>query len=712
MQRQRRGQPGAQLALIHYGLDKVKQGPAFPSSLPLLMAIVHGIRYLTLSLRNAAGIDRHRNPKSRLFALEIRNAVYFPNRFSIGYQNDSIWVPEPVQGVPPMTGLGKVIRYMRPYSWMAVLGLITTILPVVMELVTPRMVQFVIDEGIRAGNMTAVWQGSAVMLLAAIVGASTTIGQGIARAQISQGIAFDLRNDLFRHIQRFSFANLDRMQTGQLMTRVSSDVDIARMFLSAGLALLLRTLLMVIGSLVMMLILDWRLSLVMIAVLALSSAVLFWLMRVVGPLFSKIQEKLDKLNTLVQENLAGVHVVKAYVRERHEIERFNVQNLDYMEQNIKVGRLLALVMPSLLLLTNFGAVFAIWWGGIDVVGGRLTVGELVAFNNYLLIGMSPLLLLSNILSMVSRAEASAKRIVEVLETEPSIQAPPEPVKDHKPVGEVTFDNVHFHYAGALRNGFGGADGAAASNSQGQSQTAGANGSADARVRAVGEEVLHGIHLHAKPGQKVALMGATGAGKSTLVNLIPRFYDAIDGAIRLDGVDVRDWEPTSLRKHIGVVLQQSTLFAGTVRDNIAYGRPDAPLEEVIGAAQAAQAHEFVMRMPEGYGSMVEARGANLSGGQKQRIAIARALLTSPAVLILDDSTSSVDLDTELRLQLALKESLSDTTTFVIAQRISSVVDADLILVLDDGKIAARGTHEELLASSDIYQEIYFSQFEEA
>ena len=601
---------------------------------------------------------------------------------------------------------------MRPYSWMAVLGLITTILPVVMELVTPRMVQFVIDRGILAGDMTAVWQGSAVMLLAAIVGASTTIGQGIARAQISQGIAFDLRNDLFRHIQRFSFADLDRMQTGQLMTRVSSDVDIARMFLSAGLALLLRTLLMVIGSLVMMLVLDWRLSLVMITVLALSAAVLFWLMRVVGPLFSKVQEKLDKLNTLVQENLAGVHVVKAYVREGHEIERFNVQNVDYMEQNIKVGRLLALVMPSLLLLTNFGAVFAIWWGGIDVIGGRLTIGELVAFNNYLLIGMSPLLLLSNILSMVSRAEASAKRIVEVLETEPAIQAPREAVTDRIPVGEVTFDNVHFHYAGSLSNGFNGADGADATDSQGRSQAVGGNGSADGRVRAVGEEVLHGIHLHAKPGQKVALMGATGAGKSTLVNLIPRFYDAVDGAIRLDGVDVRDWEPTSLRKHIGVVLQQTTLFAGTVRDNIAYGRPDAPLEEVIGAAQAAQAHEFVMRMPEGYESMVEARGANLSGGQKQRIAIARALLTSPAVLILDDSTSSVDLDTELQLQLALQESLSETTNFVIAQRISSVVDADLILVLEDGKIAARGTHEELLATSEIYQEIYFSQFEEA
>ena len=611
-----------------------------------------------------------------------------------------------------MRGLARVVRYMRPYSWMAVLGLVTTILPVLMELVTPRMVQFVIDNGIRAGDMTAVWQGSAVMLLTALIGASTTIGQGVARARISQGIAFDLRNDLFRHIQRFSFANLDRMQTGQLMTRVSSDVDMARMFLSAGLALLLRTLLMVIGSLIMIFFIDRELSFVMVAVLALSAIVISWMLRVVGPLFSKLQETLGKLNTLVQENLAGVHVVKAYVRERHEVERFGVQNQDYMEQNIKVGRYLALVMPVLLLLTNVGAVITIWWGGLDVIGGRLSIGELVAFNNYLLIGMSPLLLLSNILSMVARAEASAKRIVEVLDMEPAIQAPPEPIAVSAPAGEIIFDNVRFHYSGSQPNGLDGSAGLEPLPENGQTHTAGATQSANGRTGAVGEEVLDGIHLRAAPGQKVALMGATGSGKSTLVNLIPRFYDAVDGAIRLDGVDVRDWEPTNLRKHIGVVLQQSTLFAGTVSENIAYGRPDAPLQEVIAAAQAAQAHDFIMRMPEGYDSIVEARGANLSGGQKQRIAIARALLTKPAVLILDDSTSSVDLDTEVRLQLALKETMANTTTFVVAQRISSVVDADLILVLDDGRIAAQGTHEELLAGSEIYQEIYYSQFEEA
>ena len=619
-----------------------------------------------------------------------------------------------------MRGLARVIRYVGPYKWMAVLGLVTTILPVLMELVTPRMVQFIIDQGIRASDMVAVWQGSGVMLLAALGGAATTIGQGIARAQISQGIAFDLRNDMFRHIQRFSFANLDRMQTGQLMTRVSNDVDVARMFLSAGLALLLRTVLMVIGSLAMMLIIDWQLSLVMVAMLALSGAVIFWLLRVVGPLFSIVQQKLGRLNTQVQENLAGVHVVKAFVREQHEIDLFNVQNQEYMEQNIKVGRYLAVVMPVLLVLTNVGATLAIWRGGLDVIGGRLTIGELVAFSNYMLIGMSPLLLLSNILSMISRAEASAKRIMEVQDTEPAIQAPLSPIVAKEPEGEITFENVSFHYSGsrtgeAPGSSVNGGEDALTRGSMSDGSSANGQGtqrSGNGRNRAVGEEVLDGIHLRAAPGQKVALMGSTGSGKSTLVNLIPRFYDAVNGEIRLDGIDVRDWEPTQLRKHIGVVLQQTTLFAGTVRENISYGRPDASMEEVVSASEAAQAHSFIMRMPEGYESSVEARGANLSGGQKQRIAIARALLTKPAILILDDSTSAIDLDTELRLQEALKEKLDGTTMFLVAQRISSVVDADMILVLDNGKIAAQGTHEELLASSGIYQEIYYSQFEEA
>ena len=322
--------------------------------------------------------------------------------------------------------------------------------------------------------------------------------------------------------------------------------------------------------------------------------------------------------------------------------------------------------------------------------------------------------------MISRAEASSKRVVEVLDTEPAVQPPPTPAVITEPAGDISFENVSFHYSGSrIRRGLesdGSGNGRAPAQG-GTPEAAPANGqmltrTRNGNVRPIGEEVLDGISLHAAAGQKVALMGATGSGKSTLVNLIPRFYDTEGGVVKIDGVDVRDWEPIQLRKEIGVVLQQTTLFAGTVRENVAYGRPDASMEEVVSAAQAAQAHDFVMQMPDQYESMVEARGANLSGGQKQRIAIARALLTRPSVLILDDSTSSVDLDTELRLQEALAEKMEGTTTFIVAQRISSVVDADLILVLDDGKIAAQGTHEELLAGSDIYQEIYYSQFEEA
>ncbi len=589
-----------------------------------------------------------------------------------------------------MPGLRRIFRYMQPYRWIAIVGFFTVILPVIMELVTPRMVQFVIDKGIRGQNMAAVWQGSLVMLAAALIGAITTLGQGVCRAQISQGIAFDLRNALFRHIQSLSFADLDRLQTGQLMTRISSDVDVVRMFLSAGLALLLRALLMILGSLTMMLLIDVRLSMIMVSMLAITGLIIWYILRVTGPMFTAVQEKLAALNTMVQENLAGVRVVKAYVREPYAIERFAEVNEAYMEQNVRVGRYLAVVLPVLLVLTNVGAALAIWRGGLDVNSGRISIGELVAFNNYVMIGMSPLLLLSNILTMVSRANASAMRILEVLDTQPSIQPPVQPKAPVQESGQVAFAQVAFHYTGSRRNG-------------GPIPVDGS--------RPVGEDVLDGVAFEIRPGERVAIMGATGAGKSTLLSLIPRFYDVTGGSVRVGGVDVREWAPARLRRLIGVVLQESLLFSGTVRDNIAYGRPDAPMEEIIAAAKAAQAHDFIMRMPDGYDSIVEARGANLSGGQKQRIAIARALVMQPSVLLLDDSTSSVDLDTEVRIQEALAEMMANVTTIFVAQRISSVVDADRILILEDGQIAAQGTHFDLLETSPIYQDIYRSQFGE-
>ena len=593
-----------------------------------------------------------------------------------------------------MISLKRMTAYVWPYRWVTLILVITVILPVAMELLVPRALSYVIDEGIAVRDMNAIFQGSAVMLATALVGALATLGQGICRAQLSQGLAYDMRNDLFAHIQTFSFANLDHMQTGQLMTRLSSDVDLVRMFVSNGLALLLRALLMVVGSIVMMFIIDWHLALIMLILLPLAAIFIMSVMVIARPLYTIVQEKLSGLNTIVQENLAGVQVVKAFVRERFEITRFQAYNDDYMRENIKVGRLIAVATPLLMVLTNLGIVAVVWFGGADVINDHLSVGELVAFNSYLLIGMAPLLLLGNILTMASRSEASAQRVWELLDTEPFVQVSESPHRADEVQGRLNFSDVSFRYDGVTRE---------------DRDYLHLEGDAHSPLRGKGgRRVLHDISFSVEPGQRVALLGSTGSGKSTLVNLIPRFYDTTGGQITIDGVNVRDWEPEVLRAHIGMVLQQTVLFSGTVWENIAYGRPDATMEEVIAAAKAAQAHDFISALPLGYRSPVEERGANFSGGQKQRIAIARALLVSPGILVLDDSTSAVDIETEALIQKALDNVKDRCTTFIVAQRISSVLNADKIIVLEDGRIAAQGTHPQLLGTSPIYREIYNSQ----
>ena len=576
---------------------------------------------------------------------------------------------------------------MRPYRWTLFLGFWTTVLPVAMELSVPRLLQFMIDDGIRPRQMDIIVQGALWMFVAAMIGALSTLGQGYCRAVVSQGLAFDIRHALFKHIQSLSFANLDQMQTGRLMTRVSSDVDVVRMFSSAGLALLLRVLLMILGSMFMLLLTDWQLSLIMFAVAGISAVFIRHLMLQATRLFKSVQSRLGALNTLVQENLAGIQVVKAFVRGRFEIDQFAESNQDYREKNIEVGELMAVAMPVLQVLTNVGTVAVLWFGGMSVIGDRLTLGELIAFNNYLLIGMGPLLFLGNLLMMAARAEASAERVVEVLDTQPALRVSAAPHIAESLRGEVVFDRVAFHYSRLDTSQDNGAD------------------------RISGEDVLQEISFVAQPGQQIALLGATGSGKSSLVNLITRFYDVSSGAVTVDGVNVKDWEPKALRAQIGMVLQEAILFSGSVRENIAYGDPAATLDEVILAAQAAQAHKFIEAMPHGYDSLIEAGGANLSGGQKQRIAIARALLIRPGILVFDDSTSAVDMETEFKIQAALEALAATRTTFVIAQRITSVIKADQILVLDQGRIAARGTHHQLLQASAIYREIYESQLGE-
>ncbi len=569
------------------------------------------------------------------------------------------------------------MRYLRPYKWVVVIGILTVILPVAMELLVPRMLQFVIDNGIREENMDAIVQGSAVMLVGALAGAIATLGQGVCRAVLSQSMAFDMRNDLFRHIQSLSFSSLDQMQTGNLMTRISSDVQLVRGFSSHGLSLTLRALLMIIGSVIMIVLTDWQLSLIMFVCLALAAVVIYSFTRIARPLFTVVQERLSSLNTILQENLAGIQIVKAFVREDYEIERFGNNNEGYMDANIKVGRILTFVMPMMTILTNLGIVALIWYGGVDVIKGRLSLGELVAFNNYLMIGMTPLMLLSGMVTMASRAEASAERILEILDMKPGMPPGKAPYCPDTMQGRLVFDNVSFHYDHHSDDNNG--------------------------------NILDGVSMLVEPGQKIALLGATGSGKSTLINLLPRFYDVCGGSILIDGIDVRQWNPEALRSQIGIVLQQTTLFSGTIRENIAYGRPDVSFEEIVVAAQSAQAHDFIIAMPQGYDGMVEARGANLSGGQKQRVAIARALLISPSILILDDSTSAVDIDTEFKIQDALESRLTSTTTFIVAQRINSVLTVDQIIILEAGRIIDQGTHHELMKTSSVYQEIYRSQF---
>jgi ATP-binding cassette subfamily B protein len=444
---------------------------------------------------------------------------------------------------------------------------------------------------------------------------------------------------------------------------------------------MVRAPLLLIGSLVMAILTSPRLALMFLVLIPFVSLILILIIRKAYPLFSHVQERLDDVNSVMQENLAGVRVVKAFVRARHEIKRFGSANDNLMDHTIRANLAVAVTFPVMMLILNLGIAGAIWFGGIQVTEGDLQIGELIAFTNYLAQTLMSLLFVSMLMMRMARAQASTIRIEEVLNTVPKIQFQPQTGNSLSSQGRVVFENVTFSY-----------------NQDGH------------------DPVLKDISFTAEPGQTVAILGSTGAGKSSLIHLIPRFYDVNRGRVTLDGVDVRQLDEAALRSSIGVAMQEAVLFSGTIRDNIRFGRPEASDEQVIAAAQAAQAHDFIMSFPDGYDTQLGQRGVNLSGGQKQRIAIARALITRPAVLILDDSTSSVDVETESRIETALENLVQSdgdpmaqrSTRFVIAQRISTVLNAQKIIVLDDGAIAAQGTHQELLQSSSIYREIYQSQ----
>lgn len=499
--------------------------------------------------------------------------------------------------------------------------------------------------------------------------------QGYMAEWLSQSIAFDFRNELFAKIQRLSFSYHDRNQTGQLMIRATDDVEKVRLFVGQGLLLALQAIVILVGTLIILFWTNVDLTLVSLPILPLAVLMFMVFGAVSQPMFIKLQARLSDLNTILQENLAGIRVIKAFVREPEETRRFEASVDSHLRQNLRISTLFSFIFPLVFLIANLGQVVVLYAASRLIVDGNLTLGEWQQFSLYLVYVFFPLGNLGFIISLMSQAAASAERIFEILDAENEVETRPGAVEMGQVQGHVVFENVSFRY---FKHG---------------------------------EDVLKDVSFEAKPGQTIALLGATGSGKTTIINLLPRFYDVTEGRVLIDGKDVRDVTLTSLRSAIGIVLQETTLFTGTIRDNIAFGRPDASLDEVIAAAKAAAAHDFIMSFPQGYDTPVGERGATLSGGQKQRIAIARALLLDPRILILDDSTSSVDLATEYRIQQALDRLMEGRTSFVIAQRISTVLNADQILVLDRGRIAARGTHEELMETSPIYVEIYNSQLVE-
>ncbi len=540
------------------------------------------------------------------------------------------------------------------------------------NLAVPQMTERIIDAGISAGNLRVVISSALLMVALALGGSLLRFLQGVLSARAAQGVAFDLRNELYSKIQSLSFSYHDRAQTGQLLTRATSDVEMLHQFVGVGFLQFVSAAIMMSAAIVLLFITDWQLALIVLVLIPVTFGLFGFFATRARPIFKQIQQRIADLNTVLQENLAGVRVVKAFAREPYEAARYEQANRNVYDLNLIVGRLFAFAMPSIFLIANLALLSIYWAGGYQAIAGRISVGRILAFSNYMMMAFFPMLMLGMIMSMISQASASSERVFEILDAEVDVQEKPDAIALGDVKGRVDFEHVTFRYF------------------------------------AGGEDVLRDINLSGAPGETIALLGATGSGKSTVVALIPRFYDATEGNVLVDGTDVRDVTLESLRERIGIVLQETTLFSGTIRENIAFGRPDATLKEIEEAALAAEAHSFIVDFSDGYETQVGERGVTLSGGQKQRLALARALILDPRILILDDATSNVDYETERRIQRALERLMEGRTSFVIAQRVATVLNADKILVLADGEIIARGTHEELLEQSPAYAEIYNSQ----
>lgn len=574
----------------------------------------------------------------------------------------------------------KVLRYLKPYWLFALLCPLAMILEVSMDLLQPTLMSDIVDNGILGNaaadeNLRYVLITGLKMLVFSLIGCFGGIASAAFGTAAAQKMGNDLRKDAFAKVMHMSFQQTDKFTTGSLVTRLTNDITAIQEFVAMSLRMFVRTGMQFIGGIAVILTLNVNFGIVLVISLPVQLIAVAIIMKKASPLFSIVQSRLDKVNSVVQENVSGARVVKAFTREEYEINRFDNANTDLMTTNLKVQKLLATLNPILMIIMNASVIAIIMIGGFQVEAKAMQVGEVMAAVTYITQILMSVMMVGMMFQQVSRSAASMKRVNEVLSTNPVISDGHKSA-DSDNSGTVEFRNVGFSYPGSS-----------------------------------GKPVLSGIDLKAEKGQMIAILGSTGCGKTSLVNLVPRFYDATKGDVLVDGVNVKDYDVDTLRSKIGVVLQKSELFSGTVAENIRWGCETATDEEVKTAAKIAQAEEFIDGFNDGYDTMISEKGASLSGGQKQRMAIARAIIKKPEILIFDDSTSALDLSTEAKLHKALRENLSGVTVIMIAQRIASVMRADKIAVLENGSICAFGTHKELIESSSVYRDIYYSQMKQ-
>ncbi len=571
----------------------------------------------------------------------------------------------------------KILKKLSPYKWQLALVFGLVFAQAMSNLLLPTLMGNIVDNGVVEGDISYIWEVGAVMLGVSALGIGVAVLASFYSSKIAMGHGRDIRRDVFSHVQTFASQEFDEIGGASLITRTTNDITQIQRVMMMLLRMVIMAPLMMAGGIIMAVSKDAKLSLVVLGVMPFLVAAIVLILKKGMPLFKAVQKRLDKLNLVMRENLTGVRVIRAFNKEAVESDRLKTANTNLTDVTIKVNKLMAFLMPLMMLLMNLTVVTIIWFGGIRISGGNMQIGDLMAFIQYVMQIMFSLVMASMMFVMLPRAAVSANRVNEVLQTKPTIidKNRSATTEDFKEKGSLEFDHVTFYYPGAE------------------------------------EPALRDIDFHSNPGEITAIIGGTGSGKSTLINLIPRFYDVAEGAIRVNGTDIREIDQADIRSRIGLVPQKASLFSGTIADNIRYGKTDASIEEVRWAAKIAQADDFISNMEHGYDTNLDQGGTNLSGGQKQRLAIARALVRRPDLYLFDDSFSALDYKTDAKLRQALADEVTDASILIVAQRVSSVIHADRIIVLDNGQIDGVGTHKELLASSDTYREIVKSQYGE-